>query len=137
MGTSNFFEVDDDLLYFVDSIVSQHRKFDGKNLAFCKYLNLRHSSIDQLNAEYLILLEYVDIAFSNVKNVDLFDCLYLKNIVVDKSQKVVIEHNVVIEEIYDTTDLFNKELVSLGINVESTLDDQKLSFAENIITGYK
>ena len=102
MGTCNFIEIDDDLLYFVENIVSQHRKFDGKNMVFCKYLNLRHSSIDQLNAEYLILLEYVDIAFSNVKNVDLFDCFYLKNIVVDKSQKVTVNNNVIVEEIYDT-----------------------------------
>ena len=78
----------------------------------------------------------MDIAFSNAKVVDLFDCFYLARIIVDKSQKVVVEHSVVIEEVYDTKDLFNYELVSLGSTVESTLDDQKLTFAENIITWY-
>ena len=40
------------------------------------------------------------------------------------------------ENIFNTKDFASYELVSLGSAFKDTLDDQKLSFADNIITEY-
>ena len=46
-------------------------KFNERNLGFCKYINLRHSLISYIELKFLIYLQYIDIAFSEIEYIDL------------------------------------------------------------------
>ena len=40
--------IGDNTVYFKDNLVTAHTRFDHRNLARIKYLNLRHSSINDI-----------------------------------------------------------------------------------------
>ena len=50
-------------------------KFDERNLLHCKYLNLRYSSINTFNPKCLRDLMFIDLAYSQIENVSLCECL--------------------------------------------------------------
>ena len=97
---------------------------------------MRHSSFTQLEAQYLLLLEYIDIAFSGVKQADLFDCLYLQNVTADDSQKIYVGISVTVEYIYRTSGFCRTKKASLGSIVKRKIFSQQLSFKENKISGH-
>ena len=80
--------MEDETIYFSENIVNYYSKFDARNLIFVKYLNLRHSSITEVDARYLLMLVYIDIAFSKVKQANLICCNFLETVIADNSQKV-------------------------------------------------
>ena len=73
-------------------------------------------------------ISYIDIAFSQIKRIDLFECIHLEGVAADKSQKIEAEIGVAVEYIYDTSDFIDSEMVSLGIAVENTLGNSLLVF---------
>ena len=79
------------------------------------------------------MLEYIDIAFNQIKSIDLFDCVYLERVMADKSQKIEADISVIVMYIYDTSHFVNKEEVSLGTSLEGNLSTLKLKFEENTI----
>ena len=64
-GTAITVELDDQDIRFTEATVKDVQKFDARNLAFCKYLNIRNSSFNEIEAEYLNSLLLIDI--SNTK----------------------------------------------------------------------
>ena len=136
MGATNNYDLLNDFIFFKENIVAQHSKLDQRNLIFVKFLNLRHSSITNVNTSYFILLALIDIAFSNIQSIDLFENTCLKKILADKSQQITKEVSVAIEYIYDTSCFVDSEMVSLGTAVESNLGNSSLKFDENTIIDY-
>ena len=57
--------------------------FDARNLYICRFLNLRGSLFCQVDAKYMLSLEYIDVAFTRIREVDLMTCKYLKMVVTD------------------------------------------------------
>ena len=70
-GVATSVEVDDETIYFAENLVSDHTRFNGRNLVYCKYLNLRHSSISFVELKFLLSMVYIDIAFSAIESIDL------------------------------------------------------------------
>ena len=53
-GVKTSVELEDETIYFVENLVSDHTRFNEKNLVYCKYINLRHSSISSVELEFLL-----------------------------------------------------------------------------------
>ena len=71
-------------------------------------------------------LRYIDISFSDIKEIDLFDSEHLEMIVAAKSQAITVEENVVIEHIFDTRKWTDLEKVSLGSAFSTNFNGQEL-----------
>ena len=67
-----------------------------------------------MDLKYLLSLRYIDISFSAIKEIDLFDSEHLEMIVADKLQSIAAEDSVLIEYIFDTRKWTKPEQVSLG-----------------------
>ena len=80
LGTKNNVVIGDRTMYFDNNA---YIKFDGRNLYYCQFLNMRHSSFRELEVKYLISLKYIDIAFSALKSIDLRACQQLSMITKD------------------------------------------------------
>ena len=85
LGSVSSFEIGDNTVYFKENIICTHSRLDHRNIACVKYLNLRHSSITDIEMRFLLLLQHFDIAFSGIKNINLLKNTYLKKVVADKS----------------------------------------------------
>ena len=48
VGVVNIVEIEGEAVYFKDNLVTAHTRFDHCNLIRVKYLNLRHSSINNV-----------------------------------------------------------------------------------------
>ena len=83
-----------------------------------------------------MLIEYIDIAFSQIKSIDLFDCDHLERVVTDKSQRIEADISVAVEYIYDTSRFVDQEKVSLGASLKGNLGELQLKFDENIVSDY-
>ena len=70
-----------------------------------------------------MLLEYVDIAFSKIKSIILFEYVHLERVTADKSQKIEVDISVTVEYIYDTSRFVDQEKVSLGRSLECKLGE--------------
>ena len=99
-------------------------------------MNIRHASINFIDTRYLFSLEYIDIAFSKLKYVNLLSCTSLNMLIADKTQVTIVAHAVKIEIIYDTVELLRKSKVSLGSATKIMLEDKELIFEDHIIIGY-
>ena len=66
MGSANNFNMQDIIDFFKEHIISTHTRLDFRNLAFVRYLNLRNSTIADVDTSFLLLLYLIDIAFSNI-----------------------------------------------------------------------
>ena len=42
-GVKTSVEVGDETIYFTENLVTNHARFNERNLVYCKYINLRHS----------------------------------------------------------------------------------------------
>ena len=49
-GCVRCFVMNGDTVYFRENIINQHTRLDCRNLAYVKYLNLRHSSVANIEA---------------------------------------------------------------------------------------
>ena len=85
VGSANIVDINNFIIHFNDNIVSKYKSVDCRNLAFCKFLNLRHASITDIETRSLLLLEYVDIAFSCIEFIDLFLNIYMQKVTADQS----------------------------------------------------
>ena len=56
--------------------------FDERNLWGCCYLSLRNSRINEINADYLVNLIFIDISKTNL-NPDFTRCMKLVDVYVD------------------------------------------------------
>ena len=56
LGVTNVREFQDKTFNFIENIISEHNSFYGKNLVYCKYLSIRHSSISLIDLKFLISL---------------------------------------------------------------------------------
>ena len=65
-------------------------------------MNLRHASVEGLDARHLQLLEYVDVAFARIKTADLRPCTRLRRAVADQSQRLAVRQGVEEVFVYDT-----------------------------------
>ena len=70
MGSTTSIEINDNTVFFKENLINIFNIIETKNLMYCRYLNLRHSSISGLDTTYLLLLEYIDISFSKINFVD-------------------------------------------------------------------
>ena len=61
LGIANNVKLGDMMIKFKENAVM---KFNARNLMYCQFLNLRGSMFNHLDAQYLIYLKYIDIAFS-------------------------------------------------------------------------
>ena len=77
LGSAKNFIMQDITDFFKENIVNTHTRLDCRNLAFVKYLNLRHSSVADIDTSFLLLLKLIDIAFSNIKKIELFQNILL------------------------------------------------------------
>ena len=48
LGAANIVEIEGEAVYFKDNIITTNTRFDYRNLSRTKYLNLRHSSISDI-----------------------------------------------------------------------------------------
>ena len=55
-GVKTSVEFGDETIYFTENLVSYHARFNERNLVYCKYINLRHSSISSVELEFLFSL---------------------------------------------------------------------------------
>ena len=78
LGSANSVEIRDETVYFSDNIVVNYNKITVNNLFYCEFLNLRHSLIDSLDVAYLIMLRYLDLAFSQIAKINLRECQHLE-----------------------------------------------------------
>ena len=66
LGKANIAKLDDKDIEFTEATVKNIHKFDARNLGGCKYLNLRNSSFNQIEALHLVSLLLVDISNTNI-----------------------------------------------------------------------
>ena len=102
MGTANNVIIGDDAFHFNENIFSNFAEINEKNLLHCKYLNLRHSTVKFLNTEYLLFVNYIDISFSLIDQIDLNKCDSLDIIAIDMHQLVQNANKTKVEILYDT-----------------------------------
>ena len=55
-GVKTSVEFGDETIYLVENLVSDHTRFNEKNLVYCKYINLRYSSVSSIELESLLSL---------------------------------------------------------------------------------
>ena len=67
LGTANTVKLDGKDVKFVEATVNDVQKFDARNCKFCKYLNLRNSSFNEIEAEYLNSLLLIDISNTKIQ----------------------------------------------------------------------
>ena len=53
-----------------------------------------HSQVNVFEACYMLLIEFLDISYADIKFADLRRCLELKKVIYDASQRVIINPNV-------------------------------------------
>ena len=70
MGSGNETNSINGLIDFENHIIIDFREFDYRNMFMCKCLNLRGSSFNSLSSDLLSHLVFIDISFSNIKEVD-------------------------------------------------------------------
>ena len=58
---------------------------ETRNLSMCEYLNLKGSSFESIEANWLLKLKFIDISSTKIKKACFTNCKYLKKSVVDKS----------------------------------------------------
>ena len=73
-------------LFFEENTITGYRQFDEFSLRFCRYLNLRCSSVDTLLGQYFSNLIFIDISFSQIKGIDLNQYTQLQKVVIDYTQ---------------------------------------------------
>ena len=86
LGSATSAGVGDAVMSFSARVCVGHSSLSCRNLVFCKYLNLRNSSFGELDVQYLLLLEYIDLAFTKIRLADLRPCVSLTQVVLDQSQ---------------------------------------------------
>ena len=82
-GVKMSVEVEDETIYFAENLVTNYTRLNERNLVYCKYINLRHSSISSVELEFLLSLQYIDIAFSAIRSIDLLSCSSLHKVIDD------------------------------------------------------
>ena len=55
-GVKTSVELGDETIYFAVNLVSDHARFNERNLVYCNYINLRHSSVSSIELEFLLSL---------------------------------------------------------------------------------
>ena len=73
---------------FDEKFVLDYTSIDTRNLIYCNYLNLRGSTIANLNTRYFVFLLYIDVAHTNILSADFEQCSKLKKVVCDVSQNI-------------------------------------------------
>ena len=81
-------------MYFRENLIGKYSRLDERNLIYCGQLSLRYSSIRELDTRFLLMLEYVDIALSQIHNINLFKCIRLQTVIKDDTQKVFVKKHV-------------------------------------------
>ena len=137
LGSSSSVEKCDDTVYFVERIVSVHSAIDERNLAWCKYLNLRHSSVNKLSSRYLFAVSHVDVSFSLISDVDFRHALCLSSVVADESQRILHDSGTKVELIYDTQKYINDDKVSLGYTIAASVGKISLMFKEARVSNFR
>ena len=101
-GTASCMKIRGEIVCFRENMVSKHNKLDERNLICCTQLSLRHSSVSMLDTRFLLLLEHIDIALSQVQDINFIKCISLNTVVKDYQQKVFVKRNVNVFIIYNT-----------------------------------
>ena len=66
-------------------MLNEYQKLNTRKLTYCEYLNLQGSEFNALDAKFLFSLQYINIAFSKITEVDFRKCSLLEKIVADDS----------------------------------------------------
>ena len=125
LGLAHQVELGESIIDFKSGTITCFDSFDERNLKFCKHLNIRNSSINRINAAYFNYLLLIDIAYSQITNADFRDCMSLQKIIIDESQKVKVNKDVIcikdniksvnaLQNIYETIRYYENEKVSMG-----------------------
>ena len=66
LGAANTVKLGDKDIKFTEVTIRNIQKFDARNLKYCKYLNLRNSSFNSVEAQFLPNLLLIDISFTQI-----------------------------------------------------------------------
>ena len=83
MGIGYCADKDGEEIEFWSNVITELKRFDYINMFACSYLNLRGSSISDLEAHKLYSLIYIDISFCKIKKSDCRACENLLKMVKD------------------------------------------------------
>ena len=97
LGEAQNASLADLVIEFEDGTVADYERFDERNLAACKHLNLRNSSFTGMEVRRLAGLEFIDIYNSKIKTIDLRGLPLLKKVVHDVTQEVIVNDGVDID----------------------------------------
>ena len=117
-------------MYFDNNIII---KLDCRNLYYCRYLNLRHSSYTDIQIELLVSLVCIDISFSLLNNCDFCGCIILEQVVIDNQQRVKVNDSVNVQKILCIRAFEGMETVSLGTAQNIKVGENDIEFAENMV----
>ena len=85
IGAANTVKLDGKDIRFVEATVKDVQKFDARNCKFCRYLNLRNSSFNYIEAQYLNSLLLIDISNTKIQQADFRSCQFLQKVIHDAS----------------------------------------------------
>ena len=81
------------------------------------------------------MLELIDIAFSDIKKIELFQNIYLQRIIADKSQRICKKDSVLIERVYNTVEYIDHDYITLGRTAKCSMGKTKFIFNANIVSS--
>ena len=96
-------------------------------------MNLRHSSFNTIGTRWLLFIKYIDIAFTNIVDINLFSCAYLDTVMADVLQRIIAKQNVDVQLVLDISDHINYEKISLGSMMTHHIGNEYIYFEENTI----